>query len=226
MLLTTPDHKKIHSMLTAQNTLNRVVNEGWIHAKYAWHRAIMVEAVEALEHYGWKWWKLQISDMDQVKMELVDIWHFILSKLIEKNGRVNDHLVESIIADIKIAIEDNNGAILNQYKNLSTHEKFDRLICGASKNEVYLLSECGLAFFALMTDLDMSFDELFILYTGKCVLNTLRQNHGYKNGTYQKYWIDQEDNVHVISIIRNNLDLSADQLYFLVEQRYKSCVIK
>ena len=38
--------------------------------------------VELLDHFGWKWWKLQPGDLDQVRLELVDIWHFGLSDLL------------------------------------------------------------------------------------------------------------------------------------------------
>ena len=34
------------------------------------------ECSELLDHYGWKWWKHQATDLDQVKLEIVDIWHF------------------------------------------------------------------------------------------------------------------------------------------------------
>ena len=32
-----------------------------------------------LDHYGWKWWKHQSPDLDQVRLELVDIMHFAMS---------------------------------------------------------------------------------------------------------------------------------------------------
>ena len=77
------------SMLKMQDDMNRKVNPEWVSAKNNWHRAILVEGVEAIEHHGWKWWKKQESDMEQLRMELVDIWHFILSVSIEhKHGNV------------------------------------------------------------------------------------------------------------------------------------------
>lgn len=70
---------KLIAMLTMQGNLNATVNPDWLKAGYPWHRAMMVEGVEALEHYGWKWWKRQEPDLVQARIELVDIWHFIMS---------------------------------------------------------------------------------------------------------------------------------------------------
>jgi hypothetical protein len=77
---------KLITMLALQGKLNEIVNPDWLGAGYPWHRAIMVESVEALEHYGWKWWKKQQPDLVQARMELVDIFHFILSMALENNG--------------------------------------------------------------------------------------------------------------------------------------------
>lgn len=66
--------------LSLQHKMNATVNPDWVRADYNWTRAIMVEAVEALDHLGWKWWKaLPTADQSQFRMELVDVWHFVLS---------------------------------------------------------------------------------------------------------------------------------------------------
>jgi dimeric dUTPase (all-alpha-NTP-PPase superfamily) len=75
------------SMLELQDGMNSKVNLDWVAANNNWHRAIQVEGVEAIEHHGWKWWKKQECDLAQLRMELVDIWHFILSSYIQtKHG--------------------------------------------------------------------------------------------------------------------------------------------
>ena len=38
-------------------------------------------------------------------------------------------------------------------------------------------------------------DELYRQYVGKNVLNSFRQDYGYKEGTYIKNWNCEEDNV-------------------------------
>jgi len=72
-------HAQLSTMLALQESLNAKVNPNWKLAGYAWHRAIMVEAVELLEHVGWKWWKAQEPNIAQARLELVDIWHFAMS---------------------------------------------------------------------------------------------------------------------------------------------------
>ncbi|MCU7810888.1 MAG: dUTP diphosphatase, partial [Candidatus Thiodiazotropha sp. (ex Notomyrtea botanica)] len=74
--------QKILTMLELQDAMNRKVNDDWREAGYAWYRAIWTECAEMLDHYGWKWWKHQKPDMQQVHLEIIDIWHFALSDLI------------------------------------------------------------------------------------------------------------------------------------------------
>src|SRR5690606_37979069 len=62
---------------------------------YEWYRAIWVECAELMDHYGWKWWKKQTPDRDQVVLELIDIWHFGLSDLLQE-----DEPAESIAVNL------------------------------------------------------------------------------------------------------------------------------
>ena len=79
----------LEAMLKMQDEMNSKVNPDWVNANNNWCRAIQVEGVEAIEHHGWKWWKKQECDMAQLRMELVDIWHFILSAAIQhRHGKV------------------------------------------------------------------------------------------------------------------------------------------
>ena len=48
---------------------------------------------------------------------------------------------------------------------------------------------------------DLEFDELYRTYVGKNVLNFFRQDHGYKEGHYQKIWNGKEDNEHLSAIL-------------------------
>ncbi|MFL3647359.1 MAG: dUTP diphosphatase, partial [Cellvibrionales bacterium] len=75
-------------MLKLQNDMNSKVHPQWREQNFAWYRAIWVECAELLDHYGWKWWKQQRPDNDQIALELVDIWHFGLSLLLLKEDSV------------------------------------------------------------------------------------------------------------------------------------------
>ena len=88
--------QQIKIMLDLQNSMNTKVNANWQAQGYEWYRAIWVECAELLDHYGWKWWKKQSPDTEQVALELIDIWHFGLSILLQSGTKP-----ELIIAQIQ-----------------------------------------------------------------------------------------------------------------------------
>jgi len=51
-----------------------------------WHRCMIMEAAELVDSFPWKHWKdLNASgDMLNAKIEIVDIWHFLMSFIIEQ----------------------------------------------------------------------------------------------------------------------------------------------
>ena len=55
-------------MLEMQDAMNARVNPDWRRAGNAWYRAIWTECAEMLDHYGWKWWKHQRPDLEQVRI--------------------------------------------------------------------------------------------------------------------------------------------------------------
>jgi len=78
-------------------------------------------------------------------------------------------------------------------------------------------------FASILQDCKMSWDDLFAQYVSKNVLNLFRQDHGYKQGHYQKIWHGKEDNEHLVEVMAA---LSADaddyhaQLYQALKLRY------
>ena len=86
-------------MLEMQDAMNTKVNNAWRAQGFAWYRAIWVECAELMDHYGWKWWKKQQPDMEQVILELVDIWHFGLSDLLQHEshgGQLAEQLAQEL----------------------------------------------------------------------------------------------------------------------------------
>jgi dimeric dUTPase (all-alpha-NTP-PPase superfamily) len=160
-----------------------------------------------LDHYGWKWWKHQKPDMQQVHLELVDIWHFALSDLILHNATLEDAAEQAVkglnqtveAADFRSAIE--------QLAMVSIHSQ---------------AADIG-RFAAVMRAAELSFEELFKTYMGKNVLNFFRQDHGYKEGSYIKIWNGREDNEYLAEILAkldaNSPDFS-DEVYRQLEQAY------
>ena len=58
------------NMLTMQDSMNTRVHEDWISQEFEWYRAAWIECGELIEHYGYKWWKKQESDLEQVRLEV------------------------------------------------------------------------------------------------------------------------------------------------------------
>ena len=82
---------------------NDEVHPDWRNQGFEYYRAVWVECAELLDHFGWKWWKQQVVDIEQVKLEIVDIWHFGLSDLIR------DDLVGAELAREMVMRADKNG---------------------------------------------------------------------------------------------------------------------
>ena len=85
--------QQLLDMLDLQDKMNRKVHPDWKSQGYAWYRAIWTECAELMDHYGWKWWKAPNPDIEQIKLEIVDIWHFAMSILISESDNV-----ESIVS--------------------------------------------------------------------------------------------------------------------------------
>jgi dimeric dUTPase (all-alpha-NTP-PPase superfamily) len=192
--------QQIATMLELQDSMNAKVNKDWREQNFEWYRAIWIECAELLDHHGWKWWKKQQPDVNQIALELVDIWHFGLSLLLLK-----DQTQESICDSVAQAFDKNDASgdfALNleafTAKTLTTKD-FDLE-----------------GFVGLVKGINMQFDQLYIAYVGKNVLNFFRQDHGYQDGSYHKQWGGKEDNEHLVEIVAK-LDTSAvtfkDDLY-------------
>ena len=177
--------EKILAMLEMQDAMNSKVNPDWRNAGSEWYRAIWTECAEMLDHYGWKWWKHQQPDMDQVKLEIVDIWHFAMSDLLIK-GATDGAVAEQIATELD-----------NPAEALDTPQAIESLAGVTLQTQAANVP----VFASLMQSADMSFDELFRMYVGKNVLNFFRQDHGYKDGSYIKVWDGREDNEHLAAIL-------------------------
>ena len=70
------------------------------------------------------------------------------------------------------------------------------------------------------TEIDMDIEELYKRYVVKNQLNTFRQRHGYKEGSYIKLWNTVEDNVVAFNIMDENPSISPSGLYQKLELKY------
>ena len=200
--------QQLATMLELQNEMNTKVHARWREQNFEWYRAIWVECAELLDHYGWKWWKKQTPDVDQIALELVDIWHFGLSLLLLKGYSVED---------ITAIVEDEFSNPKSSGDFASDLEHFTERTLSTKDFDVS-------GFARLMVGINMDFETLYVGYVGKNVLNFFRQDHGYQDGSYQKQWGGVEDNEHLVEIVAQ-LDTSAgdfkDELYQRMDTRYK-----
>lgn len=213
------DKDKLLTMLEMQAGMNAKVNPKWLTAHYPFLRAVMMEGAEAMEHVGWKWWKKQTNDVEQLQMELVDIWHFAMSDALVQAGGEADTASGWLTASIDNPDRDritydNHSYCLLDMDILSRLE----LLIGMA---VFRRFDIAL-FETLLKDVSMTWDDLYIAYVGKNVLNFFRQDHGYKVGTYQKIWQGREDNEHLTKIMLT-LDPSAPDFCALVYSRLDTC---
>lgn len=202
-------------MLQLQDKVNSKIDPVWKLTKNPFHRAIYMEAAEAIEHHGWKWWKKQTPNMPAVHMELVDIWHFILSEIML--GHDTDTSCQEIAH-----IVSSSGFLEPDLSDTNTVRLLENLMAAALARR---LSGMLINFSTLLTVTGFSWRELYKWYIGKNVLNTFRQDNGYKEGTYVKIWKDgREDNDHLTDILNDissvNEHTFYDDVYRLVQQAY------
>jgi len=182
-------------MLEMQDAMNARVNPDWRQAGNAWYRAIWTECAEMLDHYGWKWWKHQQPDLEQVQLELVDIMHFAMS----------DYLLREADSDAVATRIEAELSDPRQYQDIRV------AIETMAQTTIAQQSMHFSDFASIMVLIDMDFDQLYRTYVGKNVLNFFRQDHGYRDGSYIKVWNDREDNEHLAELLS---ELDSDSAAF------------
>ncbi len=196
------------TMLKMQDKMNTKVHPQWIDQQFEWYRALWLECGELIDHYGYKWWKKQQPEMDQVKLEVIDIWHFGMSMLLD--GRDIELIASDMATELEAGETAPQKGVLEATENLAA----DVLV-----NRQFSVS----IFWALLDAVEMNFDDLYKGYVGKNVLNFFRQDNGYKTGTYQKQWDGREDNEHLVEILKtldsDKASFSTD-LYQALAERY------
>lgn len=200
--------QQIQIMFDLQDDMNSRVHANWRDQGFAWYRAVWIECAEMLDHYGWKWWKQQLPDREQVKLELIDIWHFGLSMLLLEKGSA------------EAASQELARQFAEQRSGNGFPDELESFVENILKTRAFDVA----GFARLMQAIDMSFEDLYVGYVGKNVLNFFRQDHGYKDGSYRKEWGGKEDNEHLVELCAT-LDASRpdykEQLYQALSERYQ-----
>ena len=223
----------ITAMLKLQQKLNDETNgTGW-EGGYtregkliSWRRCIYMECAELIDSFAWKHWKniAAPTNWDNVRIEIVDIWHFVLSLLLEESQNkacVGDECLAQIAYEVsavshfeEFCKEKGTPDDADMYGVLNDIEVIIHKCSGFGFDMGELLS----AYFVLAMKCGLNLDALYAIYVGKNVLNKFRQNHGYKDGSYKKVWNGVEDNEVLNEILKSELEF--DKIYSELEKRY------
>lgn len=235
--------KYLFETMNLQYLFNSIVNDNWINQKdYKWDVSMFVEIGEMLASTGYKHWKNEPFDLENIKMEIVDVYHFWLSwglvKTLEDNDSYSNktnEISKEQKNDLVFQLLDKTENILNEYYNLNPLQ-YNPLILDHKHKEHFtqLLKKYSFEFTKNLIDNNIEesfkslislihvcfvdFEEFYSLYLAKNALNKFRQSNGYKNGTYKKIWHSNlEDNYHVSNIIKNIKELEEFENYLNLE---------
>lgn len=200
--------QKLENCIVLQDEMNSLVNPNWKKARYPFQRAAWMEMVEALSTTNWKWWKQQSPDQYQLKLEMVDILHFMLSDGILKG--ISGIQVNNIWQTTKL-----------KFHPSMTNDAEDIFYYG----EMFI--ECAIRgdlfwnhYFNTMLAMGIDFKDIVDMYIGKNTLNIFRQKHGYKDGSYIKEWFGAEDNKTLENIMIQNPSFNSTEIYNALELAY------
>jgi len=225
---------KILLMLQLQNQLNDSTNgEEWTRGLTKngrvinWKRCIYMECAETIDSFpSWKHWKNIDAqpDWENLQIEVVDIWHFIMSIAIESYALNMRGGVEELGINISNMpsferINVNNNKFSSQDDVIEKVETIMAIVLSKTAIDIELIIS---EFFdlAIMSGLDL--ETLYSLYVGKNILNQFRQDNGYKDGSYIKLWNGKEDNVVMKKIWEENSSIKPDELYKELTKKYLS----
>lgn len=210
-------YEQLLPMMKMQDQLNRLINPEWVQAKYPWLRAAWVESGELMEHVGWKWWKQQECNTVQAQIELVDIWHFMLSEWLGNTPKDEDVesaaalLIESMYAPEKWTPAQDEA--LQRHTDLRIMIDSFAHLCSANVFNAKIFER-------MMQLLGMSWDDMYRMYIAKNVLNIFRQHNGYKLGTYIKDWGGKEDNVVLEELMTEAPSATPEELMAQLAVKY------
>ena len=209
-------------MVELQHQFNKQVAEDYLDKNFNWNSAIIAESGELLDSLGYKWWKKQEPDIENVKVEAIDLLHFVISDILQLNYNYEESLIASFIDETISEFEESFTSDI--YEKEFEDEDLFGLVNILNYNEIPRFATLKIIF----KKLDMSNEDVYIAYITKNCLNKFRQDNGYKDGSYIKNWNGREDNIVAFEIAN---EWGADeelfeQLYLDLETYYKEEVLE
>ena len=173
----------IARLMRIQDRLNEAVTPDWKSGipVYRFEIALFEEMMELVDSFPWPWWKPGKDDRENVKIEIVDMTHFLLSLAIKKGCRP---------FTLEVAFEDGYSmggrgdlpSIWNMLTDMMVFVKTHRY-----DSAFRVLGQ-------LVRASGMSPEEFVDLYEGKVRLNLERQRKGYRRDESVKMIDGEEDN--------------------------------
>ena len=209
-------------MVELQHKFNEQTIPNYLEKNLNWNSAIIAESGELLDSLGYKWWKKQEPDMENVKVEAIDLLHFVISDILQLNYNYEKSLEASFIDETISEFEESFTSDI--YEKEFEDEDLFGLVNILNYNEIPRFATLKIIF----KKLDISNEDVYIAYITKNCLNKFRQDNGYKDGSYIKNWNGREDNIVAFEIAN---EWGADeelfeQLYLDLETYYKEEVLK
>lgn len=223
----------LKEMFALQQKLNDETNgKGW-ESGYTkndklinWKRCIYMECAELIDSFAWKHWKSieAPTDWDNVKVEIVDIWHFIMSLMLEhyKNDHLGDidKIADDIVETKIFKTFCSSPAVINEKCDLEIVNDVEKIMHLATGFKPDLCDEILNYYFDVSLKCGVNLHELYRFYVAKNILNKFRQDNGYKEGTYKKIWNGKEDNEVMIALLEEP-NQSIEEIYKKLENIYK-----
>lgn len=200
--------KAVSESFVLQDKMNTIVNPNWRTANYPWYRAAWIEAAELMDHANYKWWKNlgADGDRDQILLELVDIYHFLVSDMIV-------HKVPP-------------GGVITSYircKSIKPNDKEDQLreVESFAQTCLETFAVLPLDFCRIVATFGFTLEEILQWYIAKNTLNIFRQDNGYRDGSYIKTWSGREDNEFLADYVKENKELDYNSVYAFLSTTYQ-----
>lgn len=214
-----------------QKVFNNSVAPGWQldrgQDKYNYWMAILDETVEVLGSKHWKWWKdknkMNQVDWDNVKVELVDIFHFVLSIAIQHESQ---HIIFSQIVNLEMnrLNPDSQKTTTPRIQDKDFFKNFwDEFLMAVQYKNLPLVAVRMVEYWYRAGG---TAEDLFMHYRIKSALNEVRQEFGYGTSTYAKNWLDVqtgemvEDNV-IAGKLAQGIELNEDTVKNIKESLTK-----
>ncbi len=223
----------IKEMFLLQQKLNDETNgKGWENGYTKngkiinWKRCIYMECAELIDSFNWKHWKDidKPIDWENAKIEVIDIWHFIMSLILE-DYKINnkgdiDKLVRDFIEVVGFMRFTKEPYTKDSFTAMELINDIEKIIHQTTGFKVDIYDELLRDYFAVALKCGVNLKVLYKYYIAKNVLNKFRQEHGYKEGTYKKVWNGKEDNEVMLEIL-DSKSMGAEELYSELEEAYK-----